>query len=152
MGFEMYIGILTTDCYGTLIIAGQGAELETETFELYPEAYRTVGNFMPDPVGYLSRYFRPNPYSTAGIFQISLGYGYSGTTLPYIPSIVVKLHLPTTSTQSSAYIYGFARTIAITDKKAWIKSLRRIQKARADLWIDPAILTPGPAEFEEEEE
>jgi hypothetical protein len=61
----------------------------------------------------------------------------------------MKLYLPNESTQSSAYIYAYAITIAITDKKAFIQSLRRVLDPKASLEIDPALLTIGPAQLAE---
>lgn len=143
----------TNDAYGTVMIEFQGAELQTLDFSFNPETLRTLGGFAQDPAGWNQRYFRPNPYSTAGIyFCVALTMGYQGNTFPYIPSVVVKLHLPTDSTESTAYIRADAGVIAIVDKKAFIRSLRRILDAKASLKIDDALLAIGPAPFKEVKE
>lgn len=148
-GWEMAVTLFTTDAYGTLIIEGQGAELRTEVLEVYPEEYRQAGLFATPALGCVTRYTRPDPASTLGLYQVVVAYGFHGTTLPYIPTIVVKLQLPDESTQSSALISAVARTVAITNKKLFIQSVRRVLGAKADLWIDPALLVDGPAEMEE---
>jgi len=142
--------LVTTDVYGTLIIEYQGADLETRTQHLYPEGARALGAFAQDPAGWLQRYFRPNPDSTGGIFSlVAFTGGWQGAVWPYVPSIVVKVHLPLESTQKSAFISGTTGTIAITDTKAFIRSLRRVLDPKSSLKIDPVLLSTGPAEFRE---
>jgi hypothetical protein len=72
-----------------------------------------------------------------------------GNVLPYVPTVVMEVSLDALSTQSVATVNLWATTIAITDPEAFIKSLRRVLDAKADLWIDPALLALGPAEFKE---
>jgi len=62
--------------------------------------------------------------------------------------VKVEIFLPETSTQTSATIRATANTIAITNKKLFIQSLRRILDANASLKIDPALLSVGPGEME----
>lgn len=150
-GWIFQILEFTTDIYGTLLIEFQGAELATRTFTIYPEAYR--GAWAHDPSGWAQVYFRPNPDSTAGIYSIgALGGGTQGSLFPYVPSVVLKLYLPEESTQETAYIWGGAGVVAITDKRAFIRSLRRVLDAKASLKIDDALLTTGPAVFKEVKE
>jgi len=143
--------ILTDDAYGTLIVRYQGADLQTREDRLYPEAARAVRAFAQDPGGWLQAYLRPNPYSTAGLYcGIGFSGGFQGASFPYVPSIIMSLYLDPRSTQASATVMGIAQVIAITDKKAFIQSLRRVLDANASLKIDPALMTIGPAQFEKE--
>jgi hypothetical protein len=150
-GWLFQILEMTNDAYGQVMLDFQGAGLQTRSATIYPEAFRAVRSFAPDPGGYLQMYFRPNPNSTAGAyFVVALGSGFQGSLLPYVPSVVVKLYLPNESTQASAFIEGDAGVVAITDKKLFIQSLRRVLDPKASLKIDPALLAIGPAQFEKE--
>ncbi|GAG83456.1 unnamed protein product, partial [marine sediment metagenome] len=95
---------------------------------------------------------RNNPNSTRGAFVGLSTAGFQGSTFPYQPSVVLSLSLPEESTQRSAYISGIADVIAITDRKKFIRSLRRLLEAKADLWVDPALITLGVSfkEFKKE--
>ncbi len=147
-GWLFGITELTDDAYGTLTIEYQSAELELGTFNVNPESGRAVGAWMQDPSGWTQKYLRPNPASTAGAYFVVFSNGFQGFMFPYVPTVVVKLSLPKESTQESAYIYGAASVVAITDKKAFVHSLRRVLDAKASLKIDPALLVTGPAIFE----
>jgi len=152
-GWLFEIVELTDDAYGTVIIDFQGADLQTRSFSIYPEASHAAGALAQDPSGWIQKYFRPNPYSTAGVYYaVQSSSGYQGSLFPYVPSVIVKLYLPNDSTQASATIVGGAGTVAITNKKLFIQSLRRILDANASLKIDPALLTTGPAQFAEAKE
>lgn len=149
MGWIVTLFTFTNDVYGTVIFEYQGADLETQSMEVIPEEVAAAGAFAQPPGGMLVRYSRPDPNSTAGIFVVNaISAGFYGSLFPYVPSIVIKLHLPKESTQSSAWIKGTALTVAVTDKKAFIRSLRRLLDANASLKIDPALLAVGPATFE----
>jgi len=75
--------------------------------------------------------------------------GWYGSAFPYVPTVSAKMYLPLESTQTSAYIYGEAWTIPITDKKSFIASFRRILDPKASLTVDNALLAIGPSEFGE---
>ena len=145
--------MFTNDAYGTLIIEFQGADLETKVARIYPEVAKTLGTFTQDPAGWIQKYYRPNPNSTAGIYYMTgFSGGFQGAVFPYVPTVAVKLYLDERSTQESAYIRATAGVVAITNREAFIQSLRRVLWPFAPLKIDPALLTPGPAQFEEVEE
>jgi len=152
-GWLSSITELTDDAYGTVMIDFQGADLQTLSFAIYPEAYRVLRAFAQDPGGWIQMYIRPNPNSTAGAYYVAaFTGGYQGSILPYVPSVVVKLHLPNDSTQASATIQGVAGVVVITNKKLFIQSLRRVLDTNASLKIDPALLAIGPAQFTEVKE
>jgi len=152
-GWLIAIGLLTDDAYGTLIIEYQGADLETRAVRVCPESAKAVGAFAQDPGGWLQKYYRPNPNSTAGVYYtVGFSGGFQGAVFPYVPTVVLKLYLDEKSTQETAYVRGAALVIAITDPKAFIQSLRRVLWPFAPLKIDPALLVHGPARFEEVEE
>lgn len=153
-GLLIHIGLISTDAYGTLRIEYQGADLETQTLDFYPEYAEFAGAYGSGAIGInVVKYLRPDPNSTAGLFYLD-GFmgGWMGATWPYIPTIKMSLFLPNESTQQSAYIYAEGFAIAITNKKAFIESLRRTLDPQSSLKIDPALLVTGLAEFKEEEE
>lgn len=150
-GWLMQVTLITDDCYGTVQVSWQGADLERREFSWTPELFADLGGFAQDPSGWVQRYTRPNPYSTAGVFVAIIHTGGSqGSTLPYVPTVTVEVSLGSESTQEHAYVTAFLFTIAITDREKFIRSLRRVLEARADLWVDPALLSVGPeAEFKQ---
>lgn len=123
----------------------QGADLQPRTMRIYPASYESGGAFVHDPGGWVIRYLQNDPNSTAGLFLTDFTPGFAGFGMPYIPSIVISLRLWPSSTQSSAYIAAIALVVAITNKEAFVRSLRRLLGARAELWIDPALLTLDPS-------
>lgn len=144
-GWLLTIQMTTTDAYGTLNIAWQGAEAQMIAEDYYPEEYRLGGNIQSDAAGYMSRYFRPNPNSTAGLYQIMIGeMGFTASAFPYVPSAIISIMLPLESTQASASIYGLAFVIAILDEKAYLQSLRLALDASAELGIAKELLETGP--------
>jgi len=145
MGLVYAMMAITDDCYGTLMLETQGADLQIKTESIYPELFRSLGMISQDPSGWAVTYRRNNPKSTAGVYIGLTTGGFQGSTFPYVPSIILKLYLPPESTQNSAYIKGIADVIAITDPKAWIRSLRLIQEAKPDLYINPALLAISAA-------
>ncbi|GAH79092.1 unnamed protein product, partial [marine sediment metagenome] len=138
---------VSDDCYGTLQLEVQGADLEFKTESLYAQMFRSLGMVSQDPSGWTSLYRRNNPNSTRGSFVGLTTGGFQGSAFPYQPSIVLKLYLPSESTQKVASIMGIADVIAITNREKFIRSLRRLLEAKADLWVDPALLDLS-ADFE----
>lgn len=148
MGWLLQITELTNDSLGTIGIQYQGADLETHYVELSPDTALPYGSFMPDPSGYIIRYFRPNPNSTAGIYVLALNLtGYFGAAWPYVPTIKMRAKLGQQSTQTSATVSAYAGTIAITNKETFLRSLRLALQSKADLGIDLGLLSVGPAEL-----
>jgi len=150
-GWLLVIDQLTNDCYGTVELEWQGADLETRSGSSNPEAGAQVGAFQQDPSSWIQLYRRPNPYSTAGLFYgVIFSGGFQGSTLPYVPTVKLRLSLPVESTQEVAFIQLITVNIAITDKKMFIQSLRRVLDANASLEIDKALEVLGRSEpFEE---
>ena len=141
-GWLLSVSNLTTDCYGTVTVAWQGANLETQSLSGYPASGIVLGAFSQDPAGWVQRYFRPNPNSSAGIFvDVLFSGGLQGAAWPYVPTVVISIELPLESNQSTAYIGATATTIAITNKNLWLKSLRSLLGVKGK--IDPALLQLG---------
>jgi len=144
-GWLVSLQMTTTDAYGTLNIAWQGAEAQLITQDYYPEVYRLGGAIESDSSGYAQLYFRPNPNSTAGLYSIVAGeMGFNASALPYVPAVINSIRLPLESTQASASIYAQAFVIAILDDKAFLQSLRLALDAAADLGIAKELLETGP--------
>jgi len=152
-GWLIGIAMLSDDCYGTLDIDWQGADLQTISWTWNAESLRLLGSLAQDPAGWVQKYFRPAPNSTLGIYMtIAFSGAYQGSTFPYLPTIKMRLRLTGDSTQASTTVRAVATVIAITDMKLFIQSLRRVLDAKASLKIDPALLALGPAQFEEVKE
>ena len=148
-GWLIAVSLLSTDCYGTLNVTWQGAELETQELSGNAEAALALGAVAQDPASWVQRYFRPNPASTAGLFMsVLFSGGAQGSAWPYVPTVIMEINLPVTSTQASAFIGASATTIAITQPKLFFQSLRSILGVKGK--IDPALLVIGPAIFRED--
>ncbi len=148
MGWILQVSLITTDCYGTFGFRYQGSDLESHYAEINPEVGIMTGAFMPDPGGFVERYLRPNPYSTAGAYVVIWNAtGYYGAAWPYVPTIIGRISLDARSTQANAIVSAYAGSVAITDKDAFIRSLRLALQSKADLGIDSALLTVGPSEL-----
>lgn len=140
-GWLMFFAFASTDCYGTVRISWQGADLQSQSFPWNAELFKDLGAFAQDPAGWVQRYSRPNPFSTAGLYYVGPYTGYAqGSVLPFVPTVILEASLPVESTQESAYFEVNLFVIAITDAKAFIRSLRRLLDAKASLEIDPSLL------------
>lgn len=149
-GWLLQITELTDDAYGTFDISFQGADLETISWTFYPEVMNQLGAFAQDPAGWLQEYFRPNPFSTAGIYALAAYTGgYQGSAWPFLPTTTIRLRLPNDSTQQSANIRVIAVVISITDRKLFIQSLRRVLDQKLSLTVDPRLLVAGSTVLEE---
>lgn len=147
-GWLLHILELTDDAYGTFDVNFQGADLETLSWTFYPEVMNQIGAFAQDPGGWLQEYVRPNPFSTAGLYVLAaFSGGYQGSAWPFLPTTVLRLRLPTDSTQESANIRLVAAVVAITDRRLFIQSLRCVLDQKLSLTIDPRLLAAGPAVF-----
>ena len=148
-GWLISMTMLSTDCYGIAGISWQGAALETNSFSGDSESAMVLGALSQDPAGWVQRYFRPNPDSTAGVFFGPLFTGgFQGSAWPYVPTVIMSISLPTDSTQTTAYVGAQAITIAITNKKLWLKSLRSLLGIKGK--IDPALLEIGLTQMTED--
>ena len=149
VGWLMLITCASTDAYAQLSIAWQDADLQTHGGEFVSiEDARILGGFAQDPAGWIQRYFRPNPYSTAGYFYVVLfSGGYQGSPLPFVPTTTVMLRLGPESTQASAIVAAQAQVVSITNRKQFIRSLRQVLNSQADITIPEEILSLGPVEL-----
>lgn len=149
VGWLTLIACASTDAYGQLSIAWQDADLQTHGGEFNSiEDSRILGAFVQDPGGWIQRYFRPNPYSTAGyFFNVVFSGGFQGSPLPFVPTTTVTLRLGPESTQQSAIIAAQAQVISITNRKQFIRSLRQVLNSQADIKIPEEILSLGPVEL-----
>ena len=149
IGWLLDLGVISDDCYGGVSLQFQGGDLELHTVtEGHAEAGKTLGAFAQDPSGWIQKYYRPNPNSSAGVFcSVLFSAGYQGNVFPYVPTTIIKLYLKTDSTQASATVHGFSLSIAITNPSLFIRSLRSVIGAGTIQKIDPPLLTPGPEEL-----
>jgi hypothetical protein len=148
MGWLLSIYGFTTDAYGTVRLEYQDADLQTSGGESYPEAYRIVGAVVQDPNGWVSRYLRPNPLSTAGLYEtVVFSAGFQGSAFPFIPTTIVTLRLPPESTQASALVGVEALAVAITNRKTFIQSLRQLLNSHANIELPKELLSLGPVEL-----
>jgi len=148
IGWLFGIQVLSDDCYGGVTLQFQGGDLELHTVaEGHAEFGKAIGAICQDPSGWVQKYYRPNPNSTAGIFfSVLHSAGFQGTLLPYVPTTIVKLYLRSESTQASATVHCSAWSVAITNPSLFIRSLRSVIGAGTIMKIDPPLLTAGPEE------
>ncbi len=134
MGWLMTVLMISTDSYGTLRVTWQGADLQAQEFSGNAEAALAFGAVAQDPAGWVQRYYRPNPDSTAGIFvSILFSGGAQGSVWPFVPTVVMEISLSENSTQASAYILAVAVTIVITNPELFKRTLQEITGANAEI-------------------
>jgi hypothetical protein len=143
-GVMLAMGLITDDAYGGFEITAQGGDLSPFTVSnVTPKSQFDQGVYVQDPAGWVSVYNQPNPQSTAGVFVLKVTSGTQGSSVPYVPTTVVKLYLTTSSTQAEATVALSVLRIIITDKKQFIRSLRAVLAMNMIQDIDPALLTAG---------
>ena len=148
MGIMLAMGLITNDAYGGFEITAQGGDLSPFTVSnITPKSQFDQGVSVQDPAGWVSVYNQPNPQSTAGIFVLKVTPGTQGSSVPYVPTTVVKLYLTTSSTQAEATVALSVLRIIITNKKQFIRSLRAVLGMDIIQDIDPALLTAGTQEI-----
>lgn len=152
VGWLTGVVLVSTDTYGQVSIAWQDADLQTIGGQfLSAEDARIAGALAQDPSGWLQRYFRPNPYSTAGVFwTVIFSGGNQGSQLPFVPTTTVTLRLGSESTQQSAFVGAYANVIAVTNRKQFIQSLRQVLNRQADIEVPQEILSLGPVELQQQ--
>ena len=134
MGWLMTVMMLSNDCCGTLRVTWQGADLQAQELSGNAESGFTIGAIVQDPGGWVQRYYRPNPASTAGIFvSVLFSGGAQGSVWPFVPNVVMEISLSENSTQASAYIYAIAITIVITNPELFKRTLQEITGANAEI-------------------
>jgi len=149
-GWLKSIFVLSTDCYGTLKVSWQGADLQTRETYVDAEGALAIGAVAQDPSGWVQKYFRPNPASSAGIFvTVAFSGGAQGSVWPYVPTVIMEISLPSDSTQASAYVAAVAVTIAITNPKLFLQTYRSIMGIKGKL--DPGLFVLGPTPLEEKQ-
>jgi len=149
VGWLLAVDFVSTDAYGQIGVAWQDADLQTHGGGFASaEDLHILGGFIQDPGGWVQRYFRPNPYSTAGFFY-TVGFTgrFQGSPLPFVPTTIVTLRLGSESTQQSASVAAQAFVIAVTNRKQFIRSLRQVLNSQADITIPEEILSLGPVEL-----
>ena len=148
-GWLMQLVFATNDCYGGCEILFQGADLGIYSIGVVnPKFLYDFGALVQDPAGWTQLYYRPNPQSTVGAYVgVITTQGYQGSTLPHVPTTIVKLRLESQSTQEKATVSLTAFRVIITDKKQFIKSLRAVMGMPTIQDIDPALLVAGTQEI-----
>ena len=148
MGVLVALALITNDAYGGYEFTAQGADLSQFTISnVTPKGQYDQGAFVQDPSGWLSRYYQPNPQSTAGAFVLFVTPGLQGSTFPYVPTTVVKVFLQSQSTQTEAMVSVNCLRIIITNKPQFIRSLRAVLGMNLIQDIDPALLIAGTQEI-----
>jgi len=148
-GVLLALVLVTNDAYGGFTFAGQGADLSTfSVATAYPQDFYDTGSFLQDPSGWIEQYYRPNPQSTAGLYYVVVNSeGFQGSSVPYVPTTIVKLTLLSDSTQAEAVISVACLRMIITNKKQFIRSLRAVLGMPIIQDIDPALLIAGLQEI-----
>lgn len=151
MGYLIQANVISDDAYGGFDLQFQGADLTINSAGIInAQTYYSIGSLEQDPSGFVQRYYRPNPQSTAGVYVSGLTtMGFQGSTWPYVPTTIVTLRLEKQSTQAKATVAVTIVSVIITDKKQFIKSLRALIGANIIQEIDPALLVSGLQEVTE---
>ena len=148
MGWLLGVSLVSTDAYGGCTVEFQDADLQTHTAQSDIETARLLGASVQDPAGWILRYFRPNPYSTAGhYFGEFFGGGFQGSTFPFVPTTTLRVYLGSASNQASAFISLGTVEVAITNKELFIQSLRQVLDSDADIEVPKELLSLGPIEL-----
>lgn len=136
--------LATDDCYAGVDLAYQGSDLQQRQDRVTVQYAHTLGaiGIGADPAGFVQLYYRPVPTSTYGAYYFVLLDLYYGNTLPFLPTVIVQLYLDSTSTQETATVSFSARTINITNRELFIRSLRKVLGSK-NMIIDPALLQYG---------
>lgn len=144
-GWILAIGASSDDAYGNVRIEYQDADLQTHTFEASPANNYYLSAFQQDPAGSVRRYFRPNPYSTGGLYLwVILSGGFQGSAWPIVPTTSVRLSLGSESNQASAHVAASAYVLAVTNKKLFIQSLRQVMDSQIDIEVPKELFSLGP--------
>jgi hypothetical protein len=148
-GWLMLLFFATDDAYGGVEIMFQGAGLNMfSTGVVNAQQQYDGGAVVQDPAGWVSRYYRPNPQSTTGAYFVCITtQGSQGSTMPHVPTSIIKMALDIKSTQEKATISLTTVRVIITDKKQFIRSLRAVMGMPTIQDIDPAILVAGTQEI-----
>jgi hypothetical protein len=145
MGWLLGVSIVTTDAYGGFILDWQDADLQMKTVRSDIETARLFGAFVQDPAGWIQRYFRPNPYSTVGLYTgLYFSGGFQGSPFPFVPTTTLRVFLGSTSNQASALVSLGTVEVAITNKELFIQSLRQVLDSQADIKVPKELLSIGP--------
>lgn len=126
-GWLMSLTAVTTDALLEVTVESQVPTLDVHTISATPYSYYVLGRWVPDPMGWLQLYRRPNPANTVGSYMITLiSAGFHGTAFPHTPVTRIRAYLDSASTQTSASVTLSAFTVAVTDQKAFLKSWKHL--------------------------
>lgn len=144
LGWLQNIMVLSTDCYGGVEITYQGSDLQPSIVRSTIQYAYIIGavGIGADPLGFVQLYYRPVPTSTYGAYVLILADLNYGNTLPYLPTVIARLYLESTSTQTTAEMSFITRTIKITSRVDFIRSLRKVLGTK-NMVIDPSLLQVG---------
>lgn len=148
LGWLLGISLLSTDAYGGCTIEFQDADLQTHTLRNDIETARLFGAVVQDPSGWMQRYFRPNPNSTAGFYFASFfSGGFQGSTFPFVPTTTLRVYLGSASNQASALVALGTVEVAVTNRELFIQSLRQVLDRQADIEVPKELLSIGPVQL-----
>ncbi len=129
---EKYSGILLSMCFMTNdaycgIEGIFGGPKTLFPFKVTPQSAYDMGAVQQDPTGWVQLYDRPNSASTAGKYVVvPFSGGFQGFPMSYAPPVKIYAFLEAESTQPAAALHFSTINIIITDKEAYLKSLREI--------------------------
>ncbi len=148
-GWLLYAYVGSDDAYGGFSLDYQGADLSLfNSGNVNAQALYDLGAATQDPGGFVQKYYRPNPQSTAGAyFSCLTSMGFQGTTWPHVPTTIVTLRLENASTQQKATVIVSMGRVVIVDRKQFIRSLRAVTGMPTIQDIDPALLVAGSQEI-----
>lgn len=141
LGWLVQINLVATDCFAGAEITYQGGDLKPRIARATIQSAYITGALTPSPIGWTPLYYRPVPTSTYGVYS-AIAYVSYGLSLPYLPTVITKFFLEDTSTQTSTEMSANAIAIQITQRKLFIRTLRKVLGTK-NMTIDPALLKVG---------
>jgi hypothetical protein len=150
-GWLLLVDVACDDCFAefTLNFKGGSKTDPVAAYSVFPQYFYSGGalGVASGAFSSLSRYTRPSPTSTAGIYvmQVYNGVG-NAETLPILYKSLIKTRLLDNSTQNSTNFIVGVVTIDITDAELFIQSTRAFDGNR-NMSVDKALLDYGSSQF-----
>jgi len=113
----------TSDAYGTIRLSPQHRN-QSPPISIFPNWPYGLGTVIPTAVGWLPRYFRPDPSRSFGSYVLMLGP--ESQNLPFVSPSKLEIFLGNLSTEESAFISVLATGVELNDPTAFINSLAKL--------------------------
>jgi hypothetical protein len=112
-----------SDAYATVRLEPQHRN-QAPAVSIYPAWPYGLGTVIPTAVGWLPKFFRPDPARTFGSYVIMVGP--ESAALPFVSPSKLEIFLGDSSTEQSAFISVLAAGVELSDPTAFIDSLAKL--------------------------